>query len=686
MEFRIIQPQEFDFASFHRIKPQTRPRGNPKTRKKCRYVNCVSAFDIETTRLEEIEQGIMYVWQWAFSTGETVMGRTWEEFNWFCEKLTEGLAEDVKLVVFVHNLSYEFHYLRGIHAFMPEDVFAIRPRKILKADLGQHLELRCSYLHSNMRLETYLDKMQTEHRKLDGKTFDYAQIRYPWTPLTEYEQAYCANDVQGLVEAVMIEMQHDGDSLYTFPLTSTGYVRRDAKAAMRLVSHNWLTAQLPDYGVFCMLREAFRGGNTHANRYYTRQVLHDVHSADRSSSYPDIQCNCSFPVSAFYHLEGRQNFETVMDLILRRKKAVLMRCAITQPRLRERTWGCPYLSRDKCRYIKDCGPEDPPVFDNGRILRAGYLETTITDVDLRIIAEEYTWDDIVFFDVAYARYGPLPAELIRETIRYYVDKTELKDVVGQEVLYTKSKNKLNSIYGMMAQSPVKQNIIYTQEPEDPDDLFLEAADSEEELLEKHNRRAFLCYQWGCWVTAWARYRLEEGIRLAHQPGAEFIYCDTDSVKYLGEINWQPFNDARIADSKKSGAMAKDPAGVIHYMGVFEQEHDMAEFATLGAKKYVYRETMEKPLVCTIAGVAKKEGGKELEKRGGITAFRMGFTFVDAGGLEAVYNDFPDVPDLEIDGHRLRITANVVLRPSTYTLGLSADYQRLLDGYEFSTDV
>ena len=173
------------------------------------------------------------------------------------------------------------------------------------------------------------------------------------------------------------------------------------------------------------------------------------------------------------------------------------------------------MSRDKCRYIKDCGANDPPVFDNGRILRAGYLETTITDVDLRIIAEEYTWDDIVFFDVAYARYGPLPAELIRETIRYYVAKTELKDVEGQEVLYTKSKNKLNSISGMMAQSPVKQNVIYTQEPEDPDDLFLEASDSEEELLEKHNRRAFLCYQWGCWVTAWARYRLEEGIRLSY---------------------------------------------------------------------------------------------------------------------------------------------------------------------------
>ena len=113
---------------------------------------------------------------------------------------------------------------------------------------------------------------------------------------------------------------------------------------------------------------------------------------------------------------------------------------------------------------------------------------------------------------------------------------------------------------------------------------------------------------------------------------------------------------------------------------------MAEFSTLGAKKYVSRETPNAPLICTIAGVAKKAGGRELEKHGGISAFRPGFTFVDAGGLEAVYNDRPEIPPLEIDGHRLVITANVVLRPSTYTLGLSADYQRLLDGYKFTTDI
>ena len=115
----------------------------------------------------------------------------------------------------------------------------------------------------------------------------------------------------------------------------------------------------------------------------------------------------------------------------------------------------------------------------------------------------------------------------------------------------KSKNKLNSIYGMMAQNPVKQSIDFI------DDGFVEHQDNPEDILMENNRKAFLCYQWGDWMTAWARYRLEEGIRLA---GDNFVYCDTDSVKYLGDIGWTPYNKEREKDSLKSGAHAADPQG------------------------------------------------------------------------------------------------------------------------------
>lgn len=665
----VIAPEQFDFGWLQGIKVQKRAVGNPGTKKGVNYKDIITAFDIETTRIKEIEQSVMYIWQWQFGDVYTVIGRTWEQFETLIEGIAEVLEDREYLCVFVHNLSYEFQFLRGIYHFEKNEVFAIDSRKILKLTMHQHIEMRCSYMHSNMGLDQYTHKMGAKHAKLDGEIFDYSKQRFSWTELQPLELEYAANDVYGLVEAIEIEMRHDGDNLYSFPLTSTGYVRRDAKQAMRAVSYTFVKNQLPDYDIYEMCREAFRGGNTHANRYYSGHILKNVKSADRSSSYSDVQCNSMFPVSAFFHA-GAVKFDDLMELINVRKKAVLMRVSMTNVRLHDKYWGAPYLSREKCRNAEGA------LYDNGRILSADYLETTLTDVDLRIIIEEYDFDDLVPFDVAHARYGKLPPALVETTIKYYVAKTELKDVEGQELYYMKSKNKLNSIYGMMAQDPVKQTIDFENEQ------FIKHKDDPKELLSTSNRKAFLCYQWGVWVTAWARYRLEEGIRLA---GDGFIYCDTDSVKYINDIDWTAYNNERIKDSLKSGTHATDPSGTEHYMGVYEFEGQYDEFVTLGAKKYCYKQSVGK-LSVTIAGVTKKKGGKELEKYGGLKAFAPGFIFREAGGMEAVYNDRPEITQYTVDDHLINITSNVVLRDSTYTLGITAEYERLLEISQKGIDI
>ena len=475
----IVDIDSFPYAWWYLLPYQKRSRGNPRTHSGVKYKDCVTAFDIETTRIKECEQSVMYIWQWCFSDRCTVVGRTWEELEIFIDRLSEKMADDQKICTFVHNLSYEFAFLRGIHYFMPQDVFAIKARKILKC-VWDHVEFRCSYLHSNMSLAEYLKKMGAEHQKTE---LDYDRDRWPWTELTPEELEYCVNDVVGLVEALTIEMTADGDNLYTFPLTSTGYVRRDAKRAMRAVARSWITDQLPDLETYHMLREAFRGGNCHANRYFAEQVVHNAHSADRSSSYPDVLCNCKFPVSAFFPYEDC-GLEDIMKLIVTRRRAVLARVAMSNVYLRNPEWGCPYLSRDKCRNI--IGGD----FDNGRILRADYLETTITDVDLQIIVEEYAASDMIFYDVRHARYGPLPQPFLDEIINYYHKKTALKNVPGEEGYYNKAKNKLNSLYGFCAQNPVKRSLIYTQEGVVNEDGLLdyypEEETMEEELLEGIN--------------------------------------------------------------------------------------------------------------------------------------------------------------------------------------------------------
>ena len=656
-----ITPDQYIPGTIANIETQKRGRGNPRTRKKVYYKDVICAFDIETSRLPDVEQSIMSIWMLHIHNYVTIIGRTWEELKSLFLQIREEL-EDNTLCIFVHNLSYEFQFLRAIYDFLPEEVFAVDSRKVLRCSMfGNKIEFRCSYLHTNMSLAEYTNKMDVEHKKLDGEEFDYTKERYPWTPLTEKEIAYCIHDVVGLCEALEKEMEIDGDNLYTLPLTSTGYVRRDAKQAMRKIHPAFVKNQLPDLYTYEMLREAFRGGDTHANRFYSGRIIKNVKSADRSSSYPDVLCNCQFPVSPFFHA-GKVSFNTLLNMVVVRKKAVIMRVAISKLRLHDDLWGAPYLSKDKCRRI------EKGAFDNGRILSAEYLETTITDVDFKIILEQYDFDDLCAFDVSYARYGKLPKALIDTVIEYYKAKTELKNVPGQEIYYMKSKNKLNSIYGMMAQNPVKQDIVYNS------GAWSVANEPEAEILAESNRKAFLCYQWGVWCTAWARYRLQEGIKLA---GENFVYCDTDSVKYIGNIDWTAYNKQREKDSKASGAFATDPKGITHYMGVYEADGEYAEFKTLGAKKYAYNYEPGGKTYVTIAGVTKKSGGKELDENGGLKAFSPGFTFVKAGGTEAIYNDDPEIKTVVRDGKQIDITPNIVIKDSTYTLGITAEYASLL---------
>lgn len=658
-----------------------RSPGNPGRSKRPRLVDMVCAFDIETTYLPELEQSFMYVWQFQFGV-YTIMGRTWEEFKDLVQRIKSALHGNERLVCYVHNLSFEFQFLRGIYPFSAKEVFCMDRRKIARCEMDQCIEFRCSYIHSNMSLDQFTKKMGCTVRKLTGQ-FDYSKIRYPWTELTDLETAYCINDVLSLREAIMREMAVDGDTLETIPLTSTGYVRRKCKTVMRSrpAFHSYISDQLPDYELYVALREAFRGGNTHANRWKAGKILTDVHSVDRSSSYPDVLVNHLYPVS-FWHRRGPCS----MDRFLQNKnvhhRACLIRIALFNVKLRNYYNGCPYLSKDKCRLVHGA------ICDNGRILCAQYLECTITDIDYDIIADQYSWDNPCIYDSWYARYGRLPEEFINVINAMYRDKTALKGNPENAVLYEKIKNMINALYGMTAQNPLKLSFEFFD-----NDYHLKDCDPAMEL-KRNNRTAFLVYQWGVWVTAWARWELQRMVDIAgdgvHTESC-FIYTDTDSVKYTGNIDTalEDYNKAQQDISYLNGGYAVDSKGVTHYLGVYERESDYDKFITWGAKKYAFEQNGQ--TYVTTAGVVKRSGssnnagGEELAEHGGLSAYRPGFTFREAGGTEALYNDNIDMW-LHVDGHDLHITDNVCIRPSEYTLGITGEYEYLLKHAELLFDL
>lgn len=414
--------------------------GNPGRKNKPTYINMVCAFDIETTYLQEFEQSIMYVWQMQMGP-YIIMGRTWDEWLALLQRIRDSIKKSERVVCYIHNASFEFQFIRGIYPFTPKEVFVMDRRKIARFEMYGAVEFRCSYIHSNMSLDQFTKKMGCTVRKLTGE-FDYSKRRFPWTELTEDELMYCVNDVISLCEAIEIEMRVDGDNLETIPLTSTGYVRRKCKAALKKkpAFHSYITEQLPDYELYLALRRAFRGGNTHCNRFYAGEIIANVYSVDRSSSYPDVLVNHEYPVSGFVH-RGPLTWERFLYNKDTMKRAMVFDMSLTNVRLRNRYEGCPYLSKDKCENITGA------YFDNGRILYANTLTTCCTDVDFRIIESMYEWDSITIDNAWCARYGPLPKEFTDVIISMYQDKTALKGGdAEQQIYYEKIKAMINALY------------------------------------------------------------------------------------------------------------------------------------------------------------------------------------------------------------------------------------------------
>ena len=627
----------------------------------------------------------MYVWQWDLyidGVHHVIVGRIWEQFKYLLYCLKNYL-DDRMLRVFVHNLSYEFQWFTGLFKIKPNDVFCLNKRRIAKCKIMELYDFRCSYVLSALKLSKFTEEMQTKHRKLDGEKFDYTRIRTPSQALKRYELNYCIGDVISCTEAVSELMRRYGDDVYSCPMTNTGYIRREARKALENVSYTYRRSIQPSMKVFDALQEAMRGGDTHGNRYYCGCLISGVDSWDRSSSYPEVMVNRMYPKNAFSYL-GQLTIKQIIRKIKVQKMALLMRVAFHNLELIDRYEPSPYIPLAKRLHGGDTGCFE----DNGRILSCdGWFMMSITDVDLRIILNQYKFDDFTCIDCWGTIYDYLPDPFRELLITLYKEKTSYK---GKDaVIYGKAKAQLNSVYGMTCMSPIQDEIKFIQgDPEDPYQEHKVPEDEREAVLEKYGKKGFLPYQVAVWTTAWARLELFIGSRIVTDAGATLLYMDTDSLKYAlieddaEEPDFSKYNENKKKLSTESGLFAEDPKGKVHYGGVFEYEESYSLFRTWGAKKYC-TEDEEGNVHLTLAGVPKAKGSRELQRKGGIRAFKIGteedprgFLFEDAG-LAVVYNDNSDLY-YELNGERIHIINNVYLYTDHYELSIAEKYEEAVD--------
>ena len=696
---------QLKYYDFNIVSKKSKARNKGEKTKVNHYLMDVITFDIEVTSAwisngkvigyregEDSEYwnslqplALCYIWQVSIND-EVYYGRELREFI----QVLEDLPKNTKIIIWVHNLSYEFHFLYNI--LKVESVFARTPHKPIKATFAEYpdIEFRCTYMLTRLSLEAWGNQIGV--KKLIGD-LDYEIIRTPKTQLTEKELEYCEHDCIVVYNGIK-EYIKRYDSQFEIPLTQTGTVRQEVKYRL---------TEDPEYVSFIkklvpktaeeykMLMNVFAGGYTHANRVYAGIVQEGViEHYDFSSSYPTVMIAEKYPMSPWiytgkHELPDESTFDDVAYIL--KIKFRYLKCVACNT----------YLQASKCegKGLK---------FDNGRIYEAEEVTYICTEQDFLIIKETYEWESIEVIELWKSYKDYLPKKLTEYTLELYHNKTALKGIKEKEDLYMQSKQYINALFGMMVTAIVQADVIMIEDEWKIKKLTPEYVQERLDKLRSwmpRERRYFLSYSWGIYVTAYARRNLWKCINRCDD---DVIYCDTDSIFVKGRHDFLWY-DVEITEKLKKACSITgldfektrptDTKGKQRPLGIFTREDDCKEFITLGAKRYVERRNDGK-LYLTVSGINKEAVGLLKDD---IENFKDEFNFDkdsydDEGNVCTYEKDgkvfrcvrkqlsqyVTDMPTVEYpDGYISSYTHGINMRRNGYKLTMTDEYKKLI-GY------
>lgn len=316
-----------------------------------------------------------------------------------------------------------------------------------------------------------------------------------------------------------------------------------------------------------------------------------IEAYDFTSSYPYCLLAFKYPMEKFTFLGN----EITKDEIIKSSEryAYVFRLEVIDLELKDLHEAMPYFQFSKCDRIND------EILDNGRVLQCSYASIYITEQDLILIDRMYIFKAYKISECYTAKKGYLPKYLTDYIYELFKAKTEEKG--GDPILYALLKSKLNSVYGMLVQKWIKEEII---ERYDTGEFKKNKGIDVQEIFEKftNKRNNIFLYQWGIYCTAYAvrnLYELGSMCRI-------WLYSDTDSCY---GIDWdkdkiKKYNEKCIELLTASGYNPIEKNGKKYALGVAELDGQYTEFKMLGAKRYCTR-NLDGKLKITVAGVPKK---------------------------------------------------------------------------------
>lgn len=592
-----------------------------REKKSIEYYNIPAAFDIENTSFYENgeKRGCMYAWMLGIY-GIAILGRTWTEFINTFNAISDilELSDKRRLIVYVHFLGHDFSYFN--HYMKWENVFCIQSLKPLYALNDRGIEFRCSYMLSGYKLETVGNNLNTYKINKQVGLLNYNLKRHSATPLAEQEKKYCIYDVKVLNAYIMECIEQSGD-ITKIPLTKTGYVREYCRNACfyapgesrkkskkkRKYTDMMAGMVITSAEEYRAMKRSFQGGFVHGNILHIGEILTDALSMDLCSSYPAAMLSEQYPMTSGELIEDITREEL--------KKSLDLYCCILDIEF--------YNIRPKIHYdnyisVSKCWRKEKTKINNGRLVSADMIGITITNIDFEIINKFYTWDGIKVLRLWRYKKGYLPKDFILSILDLYEKKTTLKGIPEKIIEYAGIKEMLNAAFGMAVQDPLNSDITF-----DDGDYFDnedEIRHSDEEIqarIDKYNtsKNRFLFYPWGIFVTAYARRNIISAVLAI---GEDYIYSDTDSVKFLHpEKHKQFFIDYNKSIVKKiahcldyygidkARLMPKTITGKNKPLGVFEIDGNYKTLKVLRSKCYLY-EDEKGHIALTASGLSKEK--------------------------------------------------------------------------------
>ena len=673
---------------------------------KIHYYNLPCAFDIETTNITDDPKNRMaFPYHMQLMIKDVfITCRTIEQLGHVFSDIQQkyGLDGKHRLIMYVHNLPFEFQFIRCYFHFC--DCMSKSQRQVFKVFFDQFgIEMRDSCALSGMSLAKTAENLTwPEHssiRKLKGDV-DYKLVRFPSTRLTDAERKYCYNDVKIICCYIEEQIKMYGN-ITKIPLTNTGRVRRHVRNACfhweknkktgkkfypykKIISR--LTLEPLEYGY---LKGAFLGGYTHANAMYSTKVLKDVHSIDFTSSYPTVMMSEQYPMSkgAFIDNLNITSYDEFVKFLTDRRLAVVdveLTDIETKPEVPD-----DYLSDSRARKKQDVEQ------NNGRIHKASCVNVLLTNIDLEMVVKSYSFTSIKINSGWFYYKNYLPKEIVECVLEFYEKKTTLKGVKGQEAEYLLKKGMLNSCYGMCVTDICKDEENCTFE-----NGWSTVPANIDMAIDKYNKdpNRFLSYAWGVFITAYARRNLFTGIM---SMGKDYVYCDTDSIKFLNmdahKAYIEDYNRNIIRkcteclehwDLDPAMLAPKNQKGVEKQIGIWDYEGRYDYFKTLGCKRYLTYKDGEFDLTC--AGLPTKAGLNALLADGTdiqqvFSRFNQEFDVPvgDADKLGHFYRDTSfEYSGVDKDGNYDRITYRscCVLFDIGFKVNFSDLYQLYIDNH------